>query len=196
MVQQIFSATRTHATFKPRVAEGDIPFYRCQKCGNIFQGVAGNKKAFFSGTSRSKTAELPYASLSCVPTCCGGEMERLIAIEAEDAPEGVHLDYKLVGGFNSNAVRFVWDIADTDRYVLEWVALKSFTGYQMKYVTPGKRSPIVFANADEDAFAYCDKDPCHECMFICKRGFIFYCFIEGLGLVRVPIMKADSYNPA
>ena len=41
-----------------------------------------------------------------------------------------------------------------------WFGLKTFTGMQHKYVTPKKWPPVVFALADEDAFAYCDKNPC------------------------------------
>ena len=55
---------------------------------------------------------------------------------------------------------------------------------------PKKRSPLVFALADEDAYAYCDEDPCLECIFMCKRGFVFLAYVEGFGLVRLPLERA------
>ena len=54
-----------------------------------------------------------------------------------------------------------WRISD-DRFRIQWIALKTFTGSQLKYVLPKKRSPLLFALADEDAYVYCDKDVCLE----------------------------------
>ena len=55
-----------------------------------------------------------------------------------------------------------------------------------------KRPPMVFALADTDAFAYCDEDPCLECVFRCKRGFIIYVFDERAGLIEVPLDKMNA----
>ena len=76
---------------------------------------------------------------------------------------------------------------------LEWLYLKTYTGGYMKYIIPGKRPPVVFALADEDAFCYCDEDPCLECTFWCKRGFIIYGYVKGLGLIEAPLDKASAY---
>ena len=54
---------------------------------------------------------------------------------------------------------------------------------QHKYVTPKKWPPVVFALADEDAFAYCDKNPCVQCTFRCKREFEIYAYVENIGMV-------------
>jgi hypothetical protein len=74
----------------------------------------------------------------------------------------------------------------------EWIYLKTFTGGYLKYVMEGKHSPMVFALADTDAFCYCDEDPCLECVFRCKRGFIIYVYDRQTGLVAVPLDKMNA----
>lgn len=182
MIEQKYSITRTRATWKPRVTERDLPFYRCTSCGHVYQGVSGCDRTALTGTGRTLVAELPYAgSMQQAPACCcGGTMERMPFVELEDLPEGLELDYRILGGFNSNAVECSWRIVD-DRYALAWAALKTFTGSQLKYVLPKKRSPMLFALADEDAYVYCDESPCLECTFMCKRGFVLYAGIEDRG---------------
>ncbi|MGN0959399.1 MAG: hypothetical protein ACI4OC_01490, partial [Coriobacteriales bacterium] len=54
------------------------------------------------------------------------------------------------------------------------------------------RSPLIFALADEDAYVYCDKAQCQECIFMCKRGFAFYAFFPEAGLVRLPLSRATA----
>lgn len=51
-----------------------------------------------------------------------------------------------------------------------------------------KRSPAVFALAGEDAYAYCDKDPCEMCSFRCKNGFVLYACYGGV-LYAVPVNR-------
>lgn len=74
----------------------------------------------------------------------------------------------------------------------EWIYLKTFTGGYLKYIAEGKRPPMVFALADTDAFAYCDEDPCLECVFRCKRGFILYVYGKRAGLIEVPLDKMNA----
>ncbi|MFR1640014.1 MAG: hypothetical protein ACLSVD_13165 [Eggerthellaceae bacterium] len=102
-----------------------------------------------------------------------------------------------------------WRISD-DRFRIQWIALKTFTGSQLKYVLPKKRSPLLFALADEDAYVYCDKDVCLECTFMCKRGFVFYVGVEDMQdgthrtsdqngapltslIVRLPLTRMSPY---
>ena len=89
---------------------------------------------------------------------------------------------------------FKWKIADKTKYQITWVALKTFTGMQLKYVMPKKFPPLLFALADEDAFAYCNKIPCEECAFRCKSGFVFYANIKGLGIVRMSMDRISMLN--
>ena len=187
MVKQEFSATRTHATWKPRVTEADIPLFHCPECGHVYQGITDGSPLTFSGTGRSLVAELPFQNVAA-PLCprCGKPLESIPFIEHDNLPDGIELDFQFRGGFNNNCVKIKWDIRDTARYQLQWVLIKTFTGSQLKYVHEKKYSPLTFAFADEDAYCYCDSDPCEECMFRCKFGMCAYCFIMGLGLVHMP----------
>ena len=96
--------------------------------------------------------------------------------------------YDVVGGFDQNALRVFWKVRE-DGCEPRWIALKTFTGMQLKYVLPGKRPPLVFALGDEDAYAYCDEDPCVSCTFHCKRGFELYAYVERVGLVAQSVHR-------
>ena len=147
--------------------------------------------------------------MQALPTCCGSALERMELTELDALPEGIEFDYRILGGFNSNAVECSWRISD-DRFRIQWIALKTFTGSQLKYVLPKKRSPLLFALADEDAYVYCDKDVCLECTFMCKRGFVFYVGVEDMQdgthrtsdqngapltslIVRLPLTRMSPY---
>lgn len=188
MIQQEYSITRTRATWKPRVTSKDVPFFK-DDSENTFIGVSGAHEAAYSGTGRTLIAELPYASI-------GTEGRSPLAnepfIEASDLPEGVSIDYRFDGGFNNNALVFSWKIDDEEAHRIEWVCLKTFTGMQLKYVLPKKRSPLTFAFADEDAFVYCNKTPCDECAFRCKSGFVLYAKISGIGIARMSCERISS----
>ncbi len=203
MTERKYSITRTRATWKPRVTDSDLPFFRCSACGRVYQGIAGCEPAVMTGTGRTLVAEPPYArDMQETPSCCGQPMERLEFVELESLPEGLELDYRILGGYNSNAVECSWRIMD-DRYSLAWVALKTFTGTQMKYVLPKKRSPLLFALADEDAYVYCDESPCLECTFMCKRGFVLYAGVRDAAqgdnapltsfVARIPLTRMNPY---
>lgn len=178
-----FSPTRTHATWKPRVTAAHIPFYRCNTCGTIFAGIDSPVETHtVDDGERSLRVELPYSSIEINPSCCGEPMEKLEPIPWEDVQNQFKFDYRILGGFNNNCVEIKWD-GGLSGLKPKWIALKTFTGLQLKYVTPKKWPPLVFAFADEDAFAYCDKNPCQECTFRCKSGMEIYCYVEGLGLL-------------
>lgn len=83
---------------------------------------------------------------------------------------------------NNNCINVNWRSIDSTCKP-RWFGLKTFTGMQYKYVTPKKWPPVVFALADEDAFAYCDKNPCVQCTFRCKREFEIYAYVENIGMV-------------
>ena len=115
-------------------------------------------------------------------------------VDADELPEGVVFDYHIDGGFNNNAVIVTWKIQDASRYRIRWVALKTFTGMQLKYIMPKKFPPLVFALAAEDAFSYCNKIPCEECAFRCKSGFELYALIEGIGIVKRSMDRISMLN--
>lgn len=186
MIKQEFSATRTHTTWKPRVTKANIPVYTCPTCKATYTALTNGEAFTYSGEGRSPVAELPYQSVPA-PCCasCHTPLQTLPMIDVEDLPEGIEIDFQFRGGFNNNCVKIKWDIKDKHIYQLEWVLIKTFTGTQLKYVHEKKYSPLTFAFADEDAYCYCDCDPCEECMFRCKFGMCAYCYIKGLGLVRM-----------
>lgn len=182
-----FSATRTHATWKPRVTESHIPYYHCPECGAVMAGIdcsAGNE--LVNDGERSLIFEPAYSKFDMQISCCGKPMERLEPIPSEEVEDRFKLNYQIVGGMNNNALKVDWRSVDSTCKP-RWFALKTFTGTMMKYVSEKKWPPIVFAFADEDAFAYCDKNPCEECTFRCKRGMELYAYVENLGLVNMPL---------
>ena len=69
--------------------------------------------------------------------------------------------------------------------------MKTFTGGQIKYLNSSKKS-VIFALADEDAYVYCDENPCLECTFRCKRGFEIYAYFKLIGLIKVPLDKMKA----
>lgn len=178
MAERTYSITRTRATWKPRVTEDDLPFFQCSSCGRVHLGLTGSLPGVFSGGLRNPLAEPPYArDLQDEDGCCAKDLPRMPFVELENLPKGLKLDYRILGGFNNNAIECSWEVSN-ERFAVRWAALKTFTGSQMKYVLPKKRSPLLFALADEDAYVYCDESPCLECTFMCKRGFVLYVGIE------------------
>ncbi len=185
MIKQEYSATRTRATWKPRVTDEDLPLYHCSSCDTYVLGISGDKPAEYTGTGRSLIAQPPFLSVHN-PSCCGQEMQKADFISSSDLAGSIDFSYEFKGGFNNNCLVFKWEYGNSKNPV-QWVALKTFTGLQLKYVYPKKRSPLIFAFADEDAFCYCDKSPCEKCVFRCKHGFTIYALVQGFGVVRIPL---------
>lgn len=191
-----FSPTRTHSTWKPRVTSTSVPYFRCAHCGSIYAGVDGAVDiTWYNDGERSLIAQPPYATAEFHPECCGEAMEHLVPVAAAEVSDKIALDYQILGGMNSNALNVTWSVKDAE-CTPRWFALKTFTGVMTKYVMPKKYPPIVFAFADEDAFAYCDKDPCVECTFRCKRGMEIYCYVEKIGLIILPLDRMVASGSA
>lgn len=180
------SPTRTKATWKPGIDDKPVPFFRCATCGSVVTGIDGACPARLEGAARRPEAVLPYQANDFSPSCCGEPMERLRPTPT-DADSPLRLSYDVVGGFDMNALRAFWE--SDNKTTPHWVALKTFTGLQLKYVLPGKKTPLVFALGDEDAYAYCDESPCLACTFHCKRGFELYAYSEESGLVSLPVHR-------
>lgn len=176
MIEQTFSARRCRDTRKPLAKEcPEVVFYRCPVCGALFPVTGGQA--------------LEEKQI----LCCNEKTERLHPREADEVKEQVKLTYQITGGYNDNAVRISWRTTGSRECTPQWIYLKTFTGGYLKYVTETKRSPMVFALADTDAFAYCDEDPCLECVFRCKRGFVIYVYAKGAGLVEIPLDKMTAH---
>ncbi|MDR3437354.1 hypothetical protein [Telmatospirillum sp.] len=162
MPDQEFGPLRSRASRKPWPECPDIAIHRCHHCGRLCQ-------------------ELGYEEPAKQPVCCGIPMERLEPRHLADLPSGIVVGYKIVGGFNQNAVQVFWEIEQPGDKP-EWVLLKTFTGSYIKYLTENKCPPLVFPMSDEDAYVYCDRDVCKQCIFRCKRGFIIFFYIKHYGL--------------
>lgn len=178
MIQQTFSARRCRDTRKPRAGEcPDVSFYRCSICGALFPATRG-----FGEAGEAEDRQI---------LCCGREAEKLKPIPPQMAEGRLAVTYQITGGYNDNAVKVSWKGKDPG-HAPEWIYLKTFTGGYLKYVSEGKRPPVAFALADTDAFAYCDEDPCLECVFRCKRGFILYVYEKEAGLLEIPLDKMTA----
>lgn len=162
-----FGHLRSRAISKPSVTCPPVRFFRCNSCGGLFCSMSGGEQ---------------------VPSCCGGEMEELVPHSPEEFAPEIELSYLIFGSVNENAIKAIWECKDR-RERPAWVWLCTFTGAQLKYTTERKRSPLLFGLADEDAYAYCDKDPCVECTFRCKRGFGLYYYFEKRGLIYLPLER-------
>ena len=149
------------AASKPLMDRAPVSFFRCHVCGAVLRGTLSEGK-------------------DCELFCCGEKAERLVGLPAEELPQGTDLSYDIVGGLNENCVRVFWTGKSPD-----WLYLETFTGGQHRSIK--KRPPAVFALAGEDAYAYCDKNPCEKCSFRCKNGFVLYAYFEGLGLYSLPL---------
>lgn len=195
MIEQTFSARRCRDTRKPLADQcPDVSFYRCPDCGALFP-VTGGRAADGKtpkGTAPDNAVPKEGGPSGFEIVCCGRKAEWLKPVSAEAVKERVKLTYQITGGYNDNAVRVSWRAAKKE-YDPEWIYLKTFTGGYLKYVTDTKRSPMVFALADTDAFAYCDEDPCLECVFRCKRGFVIYVYSGEVGLVEIPLDKMNAH---
>lgn len=174
MIEQTYGPRRSRATRKPSVHCPETIFFRCPRCDRLVQ--------------RLDWGEDDGGGLSC----CGEPMERLTPLPVQALPQDVRLGYRIEGGYNDNTVLLLWDIARSDCR-LEWAYLRTFTGGCLKYPPPGKCPPMIFPLADEDAYAYCDQSPCLECVFRCKRGFILYAYLSGVGLAELPIDRMNPY---
>ncbi|MBU4438686.1 MAG: hypothetical protein KJ779_03880 [Firmicutes bacterium] len=173
MQKQKFGIKRSRATTKPKVVCPEIHFYECENCKNIIQIIGDPIDTF--------------------EYCCSNRIKRLEPINAEEMNEKVLIHYRIVGGYNDNAIEVSWKIAEKkDCDSIEWIYLKTFTGGQVKYVTNPLKTSFIFALADEDAYVYCDEDPCLECTFRCKRGFEIFAYLKKSGLIKIPIERMQA----
>jgi len=173
MSVQEFGPLRSRASRKPWPECPDIVIYRCNQCARLYQ-------------------RLGYEEPAQELVCCGIPMELLRPHRPEDMLPDIDVDYKIVGGFNQNAVQVFWKtkLAEDNP---EWILLRTFTGSYIRYLTAKKIAPMVFPLADEDAYVYCDNDVCRRCVFRCKRGFILYVYFKSKGLLEIPLDRIAEY---
>lgn len=103
------------------------------------------------------------------------------------------LKYQIFGGFNNNAIRVDLTELVSKGHEITWIGLMTFTGFQFKYILPSKKE-IIFSLADEDAYVYCNKNPCEECVFKCKNGFKLYLYCQEHGLFCTVVSPRNVIN--
>lgn len=196
MAEQRFSARRCRDTRKPMAGQcPDTRFFLCRCCGAVFTVMEEKRtegdprQASEKGSEQTLEKSLEQGRQIL---CCGRSAEPLIP--SEEAAEAMGLSYEITGGYNDNAVRVYWKppAKGVSSSKPRWIYLKTFTGGYLKYTGEQKKPPMVFALADTDAFAYCDEDPCLECVFRCKRGFVLYGYSEEAGLAELPLDKMHA----
>lgn len=169
------SPTRTRATWKPRVDETDVPVYRCARCGRVLVALGAAAASVDTDLWRSTIVRSPYAEPACA-SCSPDILQPVTFRAACSADEG--FSYVFTGGMDANRLTLSWE-PETPAPAL--AVLKTFTGLQ---VTDAARDrAFTFFLADEDAYCYCDLDPCEQCVARCKRGFRLYVLrADGVGL--------------
>ena len=160
-IQQTVSPTRYIGLGKPRKTRKDIDIYHCSCCDSYLTGWMNTAPG-------------------AVPQCCGVPMETVKPIPNEELEPGKRIKYQIRGSLNNNCIVVTWGSIRP-----KWLLLETFRGSQFVHLDRGYKE--VFALAGMDAYAYCDKDPCKECSFRCKRGFALYAFLPGIGVVERPI---------
>lgn len=199
MSQNQCSPLRSRSARKPWPLCPDMVLYRCAGCGLVLHAlptvlptssaVAMAAAPPAPNAPPASAATQSPAQAAAPPECCGAPMEQVQPrLHSELAREVV--SYKVVGGFNESAVQLFWE-APEDRPA--WVMLKTFTGGYFKYVPPKKVAPLVFPLSDEDAYVYCDRPVCQQCVFRCKKGFVLYVWVEAWGLIELPLDKMEGY---
>ena len=115
-----------------------MKFYRCDHCGNIITFV--------------HSAGVPVV-------CCGQKMTELVP-GTSDAAQEKHVPVVEAVG---NSVRVKVGTVEhpmLPEHFIQWIALETDRGSQIKYLKPGERPEAVFALSDGEkaaaAYAYCN----------------------------------------
>ena len=113
-------------------------FYICKHCGNIYAAV--------------KQTKVPVM-------CCGAKMEEIIPGTVEASVEK-HVPVYTVEG---NLVKVVVGSVEhpmAEVHWIEWIALESKEGFQMKHLVPGQKPYAEFVLSEEDepiaVYEYCN----------------------------------------
>ena len=115
-----------------------ISFYKCKKCGKVVAMLKGSP---------------------CDTMCCGEAMTELTA-NTTDAAVEKHVPVVTVNGntveVNVGSVTHPME----EKHFIEWIALETKNGNQLKNLKPGDAPKAVFALTDGDevirAYAYCN----------------------------------------
>ena len=180
MPQPPFSPLRCKLPRKPWIKHAALQFWHCENCARLLHEYLSEDQGAALG-----------AKASTAPVCCGQTMQQILPQSVQGAANQLDIDYEIVGGFNNNAVKVRWNQATATPPL--WIALQTYTGVYLKHVSPKKLPPLVFPLADEDAYAYCDKDTCEQCLYCCKKGCAIYVYTGGSNIITLNMDKISQY---
>ena len=116
----------------------NLRFFKCEHCGNIVALVKDKKVPVF---------------------CCGQKMTELVPGTVEASHEKHIPVYTVEGNKVSVKVGSV-EHPMQDVHYIEWIAIETKNGYQIKELNPGEKPEAEFALASDDelvaVFAYCN----------------------------------------
>jgi len=116
----------------------EMKFYKCKVCGKI---VAMIKES------------------ACGTVCCGAEMVEIKAGTTDAAVEK-HVPVVEVSGNKVEVSVGSVTHPMEEKHFIEWIALETSQGMQMKNLMPGQEPKAVFALAENEtvvkAYAYCN----------------------------------------
>ena len=116
----------------------NLRFFKCEHCGNIVALVKDKKVPVF---------------------CCGQKMTELVPGTVEASHEKHIPVYTVEGSKVSVKVGSV-EHPMQDVHYIEWIAIETKNGYQIKELNPGEKPEAEFALASDDelvaVFAYCN----------------------------------------
>ncbi|MFX3619425.1 MAG: desulfoferrodoxin family protein [Sporolactobacillus sp.] len=169
--QRIQSYRQKIISKRPDMISEEPRFFICNHCHNlVIQEKSSSNQTLFQ--------------------CCGQTMNNLSPHSTdEDGKENIPI-LKFTGGISVQhaAVVEIGEIHPhpmTRKHHIEWVYLRTAQGGQLKYLTLNQYPQITFALSDEDAYAYCNRSVCKDCVFHCKRGFAAYAYCNKDGLWKV-----------
>lgn len=94
------------------------------------------------------------------------------------------IHYAFVGGKSHHAVEVRIEGADAGEHDIRWIYVRSYTGGQIRFIKPEQEAYALLAMAEDDAYMFCQNDPCIECAFACKVGFEIYAWSDSEGLLK------------
>lgn len=146
-------------------------FYRCKGCGSV-SVVYGEGREY-------------------IPCGCGDVQKRLEPFDEKDTDGAHSLSYVVFGGMEHNAIRIQVGEGThpmTEKHRIEWIALFTYEGLQMKFLKGNREPSATFALADKDAYSFCNRQICRmgreHCQFQCKRGWKIYAWCSCHGLTE------------
>lgn len=118
-----------------------------------------------------------------VASALGNEWH-VIEAKIPDVSSKYRIKYAIVGGQENHAFDVKVEGAVAGEHDIEWIYIRSVTGGQFKLTPKEKDAHVLFAMAAEDAYMFCQNDPCIECAFGCKLGFEMYAYSKSEGLIK------------